>query len=203
MTIHDKDAMEQFPSRFPNANELSLTTDFKIACDSIVNGLNRIIPLQQITRLILQCHRLSCKKFLELLHGSPHIHTLEVHSSLIYPVDSSTFMQKNKLCKLISDTNIVANVVIEKEILLKNLQFLVALFPRLESLTLHFRRETLEPIVSFLLSKMNQNTRRLSFLFISTRDKTLVAYLRNVIESNDLLHCYTLKQINQKLCLWW
>lgn len=202
VAIQSKDAMELFLSCFPNANELTLTTEFDVSGRSFVNDLNRINPLRKLTQLTLQCRRLSWKKLIELLHFTPHLHTLQLLSTLIYP-DDATLMQKNKRFKLVSDTSTVTNIIIDKEMTIERLQLLSALFPRLESLTMRFRREALEPIMSFLLSKVNKNTRRLSSLCIVTRDKALIAYLRNLIDSKDLLQNYTLKQTNQNLHLWW
>ena len=202
VVIHSKDAMELFLSRFSNANELTLATEFDVSGRSFFNDLNRINPLGKLTQLTLQCRRLSWKKFVELLHFTPHIHTLQLLAALIYPADA-TLIQKNKRFKLVSDTNTVTNIIIDKEITVESLQFLSTLFPRLESLTIRFRREALVPIVAFLLSKVNKSTCRLSSLCIVTRDKALIAYLRNLIDSKDLLQHYTLKQTNQNLYLWW
>ena len=67
--------IKQFPSHFTNANELRLTADFDLPRDSIVDSLNRIIPLRQLTRLIIQCDRVPFGTFVELLHSTPFIFT--------------------------------------------------------------------------------------------------------------------------------
>ena len=202
LDIHNPDAIEQFHNRFINANELTLTEDFDISHGSIVDGLNRIISLQQLTNLTLQCHHFPFEKLLELLHYTPHLHTLGLRSVSICPT-SSTCMQKNSLFRTLSDTNLIINLTIDNEITSKEFQYLSALFPRLESLTLQFERANWKPILLFVLSKANKNTRRLSSLCISKRTQVLIGKMRNLIESKHLLEYYTLKQISGKLYLWW
>jgi hypothetical protein len=194
--------MKQFGGRFTNATELTLSGKFEVPRDPLVSNLNRIIPLKQLTKLTLECHRLPFEQLIELLHFTPTIHTLNLDSVLLYRMDSVA-IQQNNLFQFVSNTNIVTNLTIDKEITLEKIQLLVALFPRLEYLTINLYKETLESIARFLLSKPNDYTRHLSSLCISKQLRVLIQNLRILIESEKLLHDYTLKIINRKLYLWW
>lgn len=200
--IHNRDAIEQSTRHYPNVNKLMLDADFDLSRGTITNDFNRVIPLRQLTHLTLQCHRLQFEKLLEILRYTQHIHTLELHSTIIYPTGSN-FVQENAHFQLISHTNLVTHLMIEKEITLDRLQYFSALFPRLESLTINFYEEALEPIIFFLLSKANKNTRHLSNLCISKRASTFMKKIHNVIKLKNLLQYYSSTQINQKLYLWW
>ena len=77
-------------------------------------------------------------------------------------------IQQNEIFEIVSNSNIVTNVSIEKECTLKEIQLIVTLFPRLECLTINLNEEDLESIARFLLSKANNNPPRyLSSLCIS------------------------------------
>ena len=200
--IHNRDAMEQCTRHYPNVNELMLGADFDLSQGAITNDLNRVIPLRQLTHITLQCRRLLFEQLLEILRYTQHIDTLELHSTIVYPTDS-TFVQESDQFQLVSHTNIVTHLMIEKEITLDELQYFSALFPRLESLSISFYEEALELIVSFVLSKANKNTRHLSLLCISRRGRTFVTKVHNLIKSKNLLQYFNSTKINQKLYLWW
>lgn len=200
--IHDRDAMKRFHSRFINANELTLTEDFDASHSSILDNFHRIIPLRQLTHLNLQCRHLSFEHLIELLYWTPHIHTLELPFTPMFS-KNCTFMQENSLLQLVSDTNVVTSLTIATEITLKELQYLGALFPRLESLTMKFHQGILEPIMSFLLSKTNKKTHRLSSLCILRPARVLMTTICNRIELERSLQYYSVKQMNQKLYIWW
>ena len=167
-----------------------------------IDSLNRLIPLRQLIQINLQCSRLTFEQLLELLHISPHVRTFELHSGSIYPNDF-TLLQQNRLFHLISDTNMVTNLTVAKEITLEKLRPLINLFPRLESFTMNCYEKDLKPIILFLLSKANNNTRHLSAICILEEARIYMAKLRYLIESDHLLQYYNLNQIDQKLYLWW
>jgi hypothetical protein len=200
--IHQSNTIKQFGGHFTNANELTLSETFDVPRDSIVNNLNHIIPLRQLTKLTLACHRLPFKQVIELLHFTPNIHTLKLDSILLYRTDSLS-IQKNDLFQIVSNTNTVINLTIEKEVTYEKVQLLVTLFPQLEYLTINLYKKDLESIARFLLSKSNNNTHYLSSLCISKKRPDLIKNLRLLLESEKLLNDYILKSINRKLYLWW
>jgi hypothetical protein len=194
--------MKQFVGNFPNATQLTLSENFDVPRDSIATNLNRIISLGQITELTLDCHRFHFEQIIKLLYFTPNIRTLKLDSILLYGTDSGS-IEHSDIFKIVSNTNIVANLTIDKESTLEKIQLLVALFPRLEYLTINLYKEDLESIARFLLSKFNDNTRHLSTLCVSKQRSILMERLRNLLESEDLLDDYTIKLINRKLYLWW
>jgi len=200
--IHNTDAMEQFVGCFPNATKLTLSKTFNVSRDSIATNLNRIISLRQLTQLTIGCHRFPFQQIIELLHFTPNIRTLKLDSILLYGTDSGSIEHCN-IFQIVSNTNIVTNLTIDKESSLEKIQLLVALFPRLEYLTINLYKEDLESIARFLLSKFNDNTRHLSTLCVSKQRSILIGILKNLLESEDLLDDYTIKLINRKLYLWW
>ncbi|CAF3739137.1 unnamed protein product [Rotaria sp. Silwood1] len=187
---------------FPNATKLTFCKTFEVSRDLIVMDLNRFLPLQQLTKLTIECHHFSFEQLIELLQFTPNVHVLKLDSILLYRTDSLS-IQQNDLSKLVSKINTITNVTISKEITSEKIQLFTTVFPRIEYLTINLYKEDLQPIARFLLSKSNNNTRYLSSLCISKQRNDLMIILENLIKSNKLLRDYTLKVINRKLYLWW
>jgi hypothetical protein len=59
---------------FPNVNELTITSYFEPSDHSIWNNLNRIIPLNQLTKLIIHDVGLPFQQLIELLRSTPNLH---------------------------------------------------------------------------------------------------------------------------------
>jgi hypothetical protein len=133
---------------------------------------------------------------------TPNIHTLKFYSILLYRTDSVS-IQQNDIFQLVSNTNAVTILTIDKEVTLEKIQLLVTLFPRLEYLTINLYKETLESIVRFLSSKSNNNIRYLSSLCISKQRPDLIKKLRLLLQSEKLFNDYILNSIHRKLYLWW
>jgi hypothetical protein len=133
---------------------------------------------------------------------TPNIHTLKFYSILLYRTDSVS-IQQNDIFQLVSNTNAVTILTIDKEVTLEKIQLLVTLFPRLEYLTINLYKEDLESIVRFLSSKSNNNIRYLSSLCISKQRPDLIKKLRLLLESEKLFNDYIRNSIHRKLYLWW
>jgi hypothetical protein len=170
--------------------------------DSLATSLNRIIPVRQLTQLIIDCQRFSFEHLVELLSLTPNMHTLKFDSIQFYGTDSVS-IQQNETFILASKTNTVTNVTVEQECTLDKIQLLTTLFSRVEYLTINLSKENSEPILRFLLSKTSNGTRYLSLLCISKPCKGLVEQLKILIQSENLLDDYTIKMINGKWYLWW
>lgn len=160
------------------------------------SSLNRIIPVRQLTQLIIDCQHFSFEHLIELLSLTSNMHTLKFNSIQFYDQQNETFV-------LVSKTNTVTNVTVEQECTLDQIRLLTNLFPRVEYLTINLLKENLESILRFLLSKPNDCTRYLSLLCISKPCEDLVKQLKILIQSENLLDDYTIKMIHGKLYLWW
>ncbi len=170
--------------------------------DLLATSLNRIIPIRQLTQLIIDCQRFSFEHLVELLALTPHMHTLKFDSIQFYETNSVS-VQQSETFILASKTNTVTKVTVEQECTLDQIQLLTNLFPRVEYLTINLSKENSESIPRFLLSKTSNGTRYLSLLCISKPCKDLMKQLKILIQSENLLDDYTIKTINGKWFLWW
>jgi len=57
---------------FPNATELTIKDYFKTSDDSISTTLNRIIPLTQLTKLVIESYNYPFEQLVKLLCSTPN-----------------------------------------------------------------------------------------------------------------------------------
>jgi hypothetical protein len=200
--ISSSEMNKQVSIYFPNTTELTLDGAFDMCRDSFAISLARFIPLRHLTKLTLPCHRFRFEQLVELLQSTENIHTLKLHSIFFYRTDSVS-IQQSDIFRIVSNTNTITNVTITEKITLGEIELLTALFPRMEYLTINVHDETWKSILEFLLSRFNNNTRYLSLLCISYYWIDIMAKVKNIIESEQLLHDFKIKFIDKKLCLWW
>ncbi|UJR20059.1 hypothetical protein I4U23_023193 [Adineta vaga] len=200
--IHNTDMIKKSAGKFLKATKLTLCETFEVPRDSIVMDLNHFLPLKQLTQLFIDCHHFSFVQLIELLQFTSNVHTLKLDSIVLYRMKSNS-IQQTDLSQLIAKTNIIRKVTIVKEIALEKLQLVVAVFPRIEYLTINLFKQDLPSIGQFLLSKSNNNTRYLSLLCISKQRHDLMLTMKKLIQSKKLLRDYILKVINRKLYLLW
>jgi len=187
---------------FSNATELTFKDCFSPTRASVATILNRIISLKQLTKLVIECHRFSFKKMIELLHFTPSIHTLVFESMPFYKSDY-TSIEQSETFQLVSMTNIITDLTFTRKCTLEKLKLFVALCPRLQYLTINTLVRDLESITRFLLDKTNPNTGHLYSLCFLRAYKNRVQKLDTLIKSKTLLDNYMLKQVGRELYLLW
>jgi hypothetical protein len=187
---------------FPNITKLTFSDNFNTIYDSIGNTLAYIIPLKQITTLVIDYKYFSFIQLIRLLSFTVNIQTLELSFILFDEIDSNK-IQRNIDFQLISMTNIVKKLTLKTDSSLKRIELLIALFPRLEHLTINGLHTSLVPIVRLLLSKNNHLTRHLSCLCILRMNEVSEKSLKMAIATKKLRKEYFMKLINRKVYLWW
>jgi hypothetical protein len=138
---------------------------------------------------------------INILHLAPNIHTSKFGSMSIDEKECAT-IQQNELFKLVSNTNIIKNVISNDGFTLEKAKLFVALCPRMENLRTFIVRKDFESIVRILLSKSGSSSRQLFFLCIQHVPKLCIRQLKRSIKSEKLLDDYLIDYINRDLYLW-
>ncbi|CAF5128924.1 unnamed protein product, partial [Rotaria sp. Silwood1] len=97
--IHSTNMIKKSIDNFPNATKLTFCETFEVSRDLIAMDLNRFLPLQQLTKLTIECHHFSFEQLIELLQFTPNVHVLKLDSILLYRTNSLS-IQQNDLSKL-------------------------------------------------------------------------------------------------------
>ncbi|CAF1412478.1 unnamed protein product [Rotaria magnacalcarata] len=63
---------------FPNATQLSIKRYFETLDDSISTSLSRIVPLQQLTKLVIECYNFPWEEIVKLLCFTPNLDALKL-----------------------------------------------------------------------------------------------------------------------------
>ncbi|CAF1002950.1 unnamed protein product [Adineta steineri] len=187
---------------FPNVTTLTLENSLSCTRKLITINLNHIIPLKQLTKLVIKSRSFSLTKIIEVLRFTPHIRTLIFESMPLYGVNYKS-IQQNQTFQLVSNTNMITNVTFKQGCTLNKLQLFVALCSRIQHLTIGHDTEDLESIVRFLLKKRNENTSHLCLIRLVSTCPFFLTTLKTLIESETLLTDYKLKKINTDIHLWW
>ncbi|CAF4320146.1 unnamed protein product, partial [Adineta steineri] len=106
---------------FPNVTTLTLQNKLSSSHNLFSFNLSRIIPLKQLTKLVVESNPLPLTKLIELLRCTPHIHTLVLKSMSLYGVNYNS-IQQNQSFQLVSNTNTITNVTCNGECTLEKLQ---------------------------------------------------------------------------------
>ncbi len=182
---------------FPNATELTIRYSFKTTAT-----VNRIVPLEKLTKLVIESYDFPLEEIVKLLDFTPNLHTLEFNFLCLYK-SNLNFLQTAAIDEYISNRNKIKKLDLCGKFTLEHIQLIVNLFPKLEYLTTGMKKKEIEQIIRFLLSKTNDKTRHLFFLCIPETPKIYLRKLNMLIKSENLLDSYLIKFVHHNLYLWW
>ncbi|CAF3896513.1 unnamed protein product [Rotaria sp. Silwood1] len=184
---------------FPNVTKLTLIkNDIESNGRSILN-INRIIPLMQITCLVVRDPHFTIKKLIKLLRYSLNIQSLTLIGMSLTD-DFHLSKKQSYQVFSISKASKVTELCIDDECSLEYMQFFVHLCPRLEHLDIITVRRQHESIVQFLLSGYLPNLFWLRFGYISTQEGEQI---QRMIDRDQLIYYYTIKNHHTGWYLWW
>ena len=204
--IENAESLIDCRKSFPNATELVFEWDFSTNGISIVPHLNRIRFLKQLNTLRIKCRHFSLPRLIELLCDTPNLRTLELGLMRCYNRKKNPPpIEKSKDFRLVSGRNMIMDVTYDGACTLEQIKLLVALCPRLNSLTINrcVGVGHLQSIVRFLLDRTNRNTCHLYSICFSRVWDSWMGTLDELIESERLLNDYTLKLIGWNWYLSW
>lgn len=200
--IYHEKTISTCSNYFPNTEEIHFKSGFSASCSPIASLLHRIVPLKQITKLIIECHHFSLKKMIDLLSSASNIHTLTFQSLPLYK-DASLLLEQNESFRNLSERNNIKYVTFKDRCSLEKVKLLVALCPRVQYLSIHTFARTVEPVIRFVLDRNNGNTRHLSSLNFTRASKIWLVRVDQLLKSERLLDDYTLNSSDAHLHMWW
>ena len=200
--IPNEESITRCVYSFPNVTELRFEYRFTTSRTSLVSLLDRILPLKQLTKLVLKCTHFHFKKIIDLLDRAPRVNTLEFQSMPWFR-DKYLSIEQTEKFRRISETNIITYITYDGDCTLDKLKLLVALCPRVQNLSIYLDQNTDASIIRFLLDRSNPNTSHLCLLYIRRHAMFWYEKLDHLLKSEQLLDDYTLKLADSELYLWW
>lgn len=187
---------------FPNAIELYFPKGFDSDYTENLSLLDRIVPVKQLTKLVIKNCFISFEQIIEILASASRMRTL-VLESLCFDRCNHLVVKSNDKFRRISEMNVTKHITFENPCTVKDLELLFALCPHVEHLSINIRFTTIKPIAHFLFIDTNPNTRHLFLLCFLNCDKLWLMLWNRFLKSKRILDDYTLKLIDSKLYLWW
>ncbi|CAF1618845.1 unnamed protein product [Rotaria sordida] len=200
--ICSEEIKDNYLNYFPNVNQLTIKHRFETSDDSIPTTLHCMIPLKQLTKLVIECYKFSFIEIFQLLYLTPNLYALKL-DHLFFSDINLNVIKENEVFQYVSNTNKIKIVDFGVWCSLNEIQLIVNLFSQLEYLKIGMNKKEIQSIVRFLLLKTNDKTQHLFFLCILRIPKICLKKLNVLTRSENLLHDYCSKFINCDLCLWW
>ncbi|CAF1127888.1 unnamed protein product [Rotaria sordida] len=192
---------------FPNAIELTLSYFYEKKNQNFhLTSFNNIIPLKQLTKLVIHICPDRFVEIIELLLLSPNIHTFEIHCESLKYFDL-ILIENSETFQLLSKTNNIKEIIIMLDCTLEITKFFVNLCLRLQYLTMKISNDNLQLVLSFLFSKSNYITHNLFLLCIKYMSNTEFDILENFIVLQESFDVYLTRTkvnpYNNDVYLWW
>ncbi|CAF4272212.1 unnamed protein product, partial [Adineta steineri] len=171
--------------------------------NQIFNSLQHILPLQQLTTLLINDPKCNLEKVIELLRYLPKLSSLTIQHILIHENDI-VCIQQSEVYQLISTRNNIKNLIINAKCGFEEIKLFVNLCPQLQRLMINTFTNCTESILRFLLLK--NNTGHLSSLCLKNVSEDEIENLNAFIVSGKLVDNYSWKIVNvvlNDMYLWW
>ena len=169
--------------QFPQVTKLTLKDTNIEEGSSFINRVNSIVPLTQITDLIVKDNQIS----LNQLRFFSNLRCLTVSNLL--PLRTKTF-RNNQIVKLIIDDDVCD---------LKHIRLLLQSFPHLQSLETGIHESQFKDILRYIFS---QSTNLFSLFFLNI-NLILFEQICMFIRKENLVQNSTIERIDGGLYLWW
>ena len=203
ITIMGNQAAVDCLLRFPCAIQLTLNDYNAENRPSFIDDLNRIVPLAQLTRLVIMGYSISISKLPELLYHVPNTHSLTFSPMPKLAADFET-KQHMQNASLIPQTNKIAKVTIEDDCTLHHINFLGIICPRMECLTTRTTKiDDLYLIIRFLVQRSASSSQPGFSFCVRNVDEISFKELRTTIFDEKLLNDYLFERVNRGLYLCW
>ena len=199
LTIDDEKALIHSSIRFPQARELVLAHSLTTETRSWFHlNLPRIVPTKQLTRLTIDHGQFPFDQLIRLLRLMPHLSHLTCHCRRI-TADTAASIKRSKSFAVVSRNNGIRHLHIRASESVESAKLLLALCSQVIVVFLNIPWEVTPEMIRFVLTHNQQ----LNTVCLYPHQRTTMTSLKNLIESEDLLGDYSLKQMDRQVFLWW
>lgn len=164
--------------------------------------LNRVVPLQQLTKLMIDYYDFPFEQIVHLIRFTPQLHTLKIYLLSINR-KAMIALQENPFFREVSSINRIKHLEVNDRCSFEQIEMFVQLCPNLEYLKIGMKRKETRAIVRYLLTKNNPHTRHLYCLCISQTPRVCLGEMNLLLTSEELRRDYSIKWIQRDLYLWW
>ncbi|CAF1414823.1 unnamed protein product [Rotaria sordida] len=187
---------------FPNTTQLTITNNFETLDDLFPIILNRIIPVKNLTKIVIESFSFPLEQIINLIRFTPNLHTLKFYLIFLKKIKTN-IIEQSQIFQYISKTNKIKNLDLHDDCSLERIQLIMKLFPKLESMKIGMKKKETNEIARFILSNNNIQTGPLTFLCMSQVPRRCLKEINILIKSENLVNDYCIKYFDRDLYLWW
>ncbi|CAF1276565.1 unnamed protein product [Rotaria sp. Silwood1] len=184
---------------FPNVTELTLIENDNESKERSMTNINCIIPLTQLTHLVIFDPHFSISQLIELLRFSSNMQSL-TFIGVSFTSRCRLSVEQMDLVRSISKTSKVTELCIEDDCSLAYIQFFADLCPRLQRLEIVLLERQIKSIIQFLLSS---NMSDLFWLCLRDISNETSRKVQKIIDHEKLIIDYNVKDHYTGLYFWW
>ncbi|CAF4562977.1 unnamed protein product [Rotaria socialis] len=184
---------------FPNVTKLTLIKNDIDSNRPLKINLNQIVPLMQLTRLVIRQSIFSISQLIVLLRLSLNIESL-TFIGVSFTDEPHSLIRRSDQAFSISNASKVTELRIDDECSLEYVHFFARLCPRVQNLAIVTARRQHESIVRFLLSGHLQHLFFLCLGYLSTAEGEQI---ERMIDRDSRIFHYTIKNHHTGWYLWW
>ncbi|CAF3926627.1 unnamed protein product [Rotaria sp. Silwood1] len=199
--IDSKRVTNNHGNYFPNTTRLTLTNNFETPDNLFPMILNRIIPLKNLTKIVIESFSFPLEQIINLIRFIPNLHTLKFNL-LCFKKIKTNIIEQSQIFQYVSKTNKIKYLDLDDECSLERIQLIMKLFPKLEYMKIGMKKKETNEIVRFILSNNNIQTGPLTFLCMSRLPKRCLKEINILIKSENLVNDYCIKYVDRDLYLW-
>ncbi|CAF1174255.1 unnamed protein product [Rotaria sordida] len=183
--IQNQSAMDNCSICFSNADELTISIEEYMPCNSTIAILNRIVSLEKLNKIIINGEHFPFDIVVKILCFTPNYSKLILHSLLLNEIDR-TSLKNDSTFRMTSNKNKITNLTVKSMCTLEEVKLFVELCPRLQHLSMKILQEDFISTIKFLLSKHNNDTRDLLTLRIQNTGNIWFARVLILLKSLEL-----------------
>jgi hypothetical protein len=201
--ISNRSAITDCSIFFPNAHELTISDDQYTSSDALTTALDRIIPFEQLNKIIINCNTFQFDTLVQILYFTPNCYQLILKSLSLDEVKLSS-IEHDPRFRSISTINKTSDLVIESICNFKQIKLLTKLCPQMQHLTIKVIQKEFGSIIKYLLSKSNKYTRHLTSLHIESTEDIYIEKLMNLLEPLKRSNEFAVEDIGYRFSyIWW
>jgi hypothetical protein len=202
LAINSEEGMTDCQLYFPQATELDLSESFRTNHLCLQPDLKRVVPLHQLTTLVITCSRFSFEQLVHLLSATPNVLALTYACQSVGGSETKS-IQQTDMFRSVARNNRITKVAATGMYFMSTMQTLVTLCPRVQYLTMEHHAKHTKASLQWILSRCETDLPSLCLICMQSATKSIEVVRETLIDTNDLPENYSVRQIGEDLYLWW
>ena len=204
LTVHDHHSIIDCHVKFQNVTSLIISNKYIDNDHWSTGDINRIMPLEKLTKLVVECDLLCINVLFKIFNSAKNIHSLVLAPYDISDAQFLNIKQVDNDYALINQNNVV-QLTIRSTCNPEQVQCLINIFPRVKHLQLKIYYVHYQSIMKFLLLENRKNNSHLFSLSLTIIGKIPVTMedVKPFIDDQKLLDNYSITISDIVVHLWW